>query len=94
MVFKAIEISVELSTSTLLFIPIPKAKNKVAISVKDFIYETSSDSPAPGGGSVAALSAATSAALIEMVANLTIGKKGYEEVTADMEKVKESAKEY
>ena len=64
------------------------------LSVKDIVYETSSDSPAPGGGSVAALSAATSAALIEMVANLTIGKKGYEEVTADMEKVKASAKEY
>lgn len=58
------------------------------LSVKDFIYETASDSPAPGGGSIAALSAASAAALIEMVANLTIGKKGYEEVESDMEKVK------
>lgn len=64
------------------------------LSVKDFIYETASDSPAPGGGSIAALSAASSAGLIEMVANLTIGKKGYEEVTADMEKVKKVAAEY
>lgn len=64
------------------------------LSVKGFVYETSSDSPAPGGGSIAALSAATSAALIEMVANLTIGKKGYEEVTNEMEKVKETASQY
>ena len=64
------------------------------LSVKWFVYETSSDSPAPGGGSIAALSAATSAALIEMVANLTIGKKGYEEVTNEMEKVKETASQY
>lgn len=64
------------------------------LSVKDFIYETASDSPAPGGGSVAALSAASAAALIEMVANLTLGKKGYEEVTAEMENVKKVAGEY
>jgi len=64
------------------------------LSVKDFIYETASDSPAPGGGSVAALSAASAAALIEMVANLTLGKKGYEEVTAQMENVKKFAGEY
>ena len=64
------------------------------LSVKDFIYETASDSPAPGGGSVAALSAASAAALIEMVANLTLGTKGYEEVTAQMENVKKVAGEY
>lgn len=64
------------------------------LSVKDFIYETASDSPAPGGGSVAALSAASAVALIEMVANLTLGKKGYEEVTAEMENVKKVAGEY
>jgi methenyltetrahydrofolate cyclohydrolase len=64
------------------------------LSVKDFIYETASDSPAPGGGSVAALSAASAAALIEMVANLTLGKKGYEEVTAEMENVKKVAGKY
>ena len=64
------------------------------LSVKDFIYETASDSPAPGGGSIAALSAASSAGLIEMVANLTIGKKGYEQVSDDMEKVKKVAAEY
>lgn len=64
------------------------------LTVKDFIYETASDSPAPGGGSIAALSAASAAALIEMVANLTIGKKGYEEVTAQMEEIKKTASQY
>ncbi|MDY0152201.1 MAG: glutamate formimidoyltransferase, partial [Candidatus Cloacimonas sp.] len=40
----------------------------------------STDAPAPGGGSVAALCAALSGALSAMVANLTIAKKGYETV--------------
>ncbi|WP_315122066.1 cyclodeaminase/cyclohydrolase family protein [uncultured Clostridium sp.] len=64
------------------------------LTVKDFIYETASDSPAPGGGSVAALSAASAAALIEMVANLTIGKKGYEDVQGEMEEVKKVTASY
>ncbi|QBD85637.1 methenyltetrahydrofolate cyclohydrolase [Clostridium tetani] len=64
------------------------------LSIKDFIYETASDSPAPGGGSIAALSAASSAALIEMVANLTIGKKGYEDVEEEMKELKGIAAEY
>lgn len=64
------------------------------MTVKEFIYETASDSPAPGGGSIAALSAASAAALIEMVANLTLGKKGYEEVKEEMEEVKKVASEY
>jgi len=50
------------------------------MSVVDFLNETASNSPVPGGGSIAALSAAFSAALTQMVANLTLGKKGYEEV--------------
>jgi glutamate formiminotransferase/formiminotetrahydrofolate cyclodeaminase len=42
------------------------------------------DSPAPGGGSVAALCGALSAALSAMVANLTVGKKDYEAVRPEM----------
>ena len=45
------------------------------MTVEGFIQETSSSSPAPGGGSIAALNAASAAALIEMVAHLTIGKE-------------------
>ncbi len=48
------------------------------LSIKDFLAQTASDTPTPGGGSVAALSASLAAALAEMVARLTIGKKGYE----------------
>jgi formiminotetrahydrofolate cyclodeaminase len=52
--------------------------------VDDFIEELASDSPAPGGGSVAALSGAMGAGLVSMVARLTIGKKGYEDVEGAM----------
>jgi len=45
-----------------------------------FLSELASDSPTPGGGSVAALCGAIGAALNSMVANLTIGKKKYAEV--------------
>ena len=61
------------------------------LTITNFINETGSNSPAPGGGSIAALSAASAAALIEMVANLTIGKKGYEEVQLEMENIKNEA---
>ena len=49
-----------------------------AMSLRAFADELSMDSPAPGGGSVSALCGALSASLSAMVANLTIGKKGYE----------------
>lgn len=50
----------------------------VSMTQREFVDELSTDSPAPGGGSVAALSAAQAAALVAMVGNLTVGKKGYE----------------
>lgn len=49
------------------------------LMLKDFIDELGSSSPAPGGGSAAALSAALSSALTSMVFNLTVGKKSYDE---------------
>lgn len=55
-----------------------------AMTLRGFADELSMDSPAPGGGSVAALCGALSAALAAMVANLTVGKKGYEAVAAEM----------
>ncbi|KMT22086.1 cyclodeaminase/cyclohydrolase family protein [Clostridium cylindrosporum] len=54
------------------------------LSIKGFLEATASDAPVPGGGSIAALSASISAALVEMVAGLTIGKKGYESAEAEM----------
>lgn len=53
-------------------------------TVSDFIDHVASDSPAPGGGSVSALGAALGAALTAMVCRLTIGKKKYEDVQAEM----------
>jgi glutamate formiminotransferase/formiminotetrahydrofolate cyclodeaminase len=50
----------------------------VDLTVSGFADELSSDSPAPGGGSVASLMGNLSAALSAMVASLTVGKKGYE----------------
>ena len=50
----------------------------VSMTVERFVDEVSSSSPAPGGGSVAALAGSLGAALAAMVANLTVGKKGYE----------------
>ena len=47
------------------------------LKVHEFVDLVSSNSPAPGGGSVAALAAANGAALLGMVARLTVGKKKY-----------------
>jgi len=47
------------------------------MTVKEFVEEISSNSPAPGGGSVAALCGSISAALSSMVFSLTVGKKRY-----------------
>ncbi|PKN73521.1 MAG: glutamate formimidoyltransferase [Candidatus Cloacimonetes bacterium HGW-Cloacimonetes-3] len=52
----------------------------VSMKLDAFCDLLSTDAPAPGGGSVAALCTAMSGALSAMVANLTIGKKGYEKV--------------
>ena len=47
--------------------------------------------PAPGGGSVAALAGSLGAALSAMVANLTVGKKGYEAAWEEMSELAERA---
>lgn len=56
-------------------------------TIDEFLEDLASSSPAPGGGSVAAFSGALGAALTSMVSNLTIGKKKYVDVEADMKKV-------
>ncbi|MFH0990664.1 MAG: cyclodeaminase/cyclohydrolase family protein [bacterium] len=57
------------------------------LSLSKFLDELASHSPAPGGGSVAALSGAIGAALTSMICNLTIGKKKYADVEAEMKSV-------
>ena len=53
--------------------------------------KTAEGTAVPGGGSIAALSAALSASLSEMVANLTIGKKGYDAVQKEMKDITAAA---
>ena len=65
--------------------------NLVEQRVVDFVAATASKEPTPGGGVIAALTGATGAALAEMVANLTFGKKGYEEVQSEMEELQTKA---
>ena len=57
----------------------PKTDGELANRITfDFVDEVSRDSPAPGGGSVAALSGALGVALGTMVANLSTSKAGFE----------------
>lgn len=50
----------------------------IDLTVKDFLDKVAGSEPVPGGGSIAALNGAVASALSAMVANLTVGKKGYE----------------
>ncbi|MBS1238992.1 MAG: methenyltetrahydrofolate cyclohydrolase [Deltaproteobacteria bacterium] len=61
------------------------------LSIVDYLAKTACGDPVPGGGSSAALNAALAAALVEMVANLTIGRKGFEAVDVEMRAVVEKA---
>ena len=56
----------------------------VKMDLRDFANELSIDSPAPGGGSVSALAGALASGLASMVANLTIGKKEFNQVWEEM----------
>jgi len=57
------------------------------MTLVDFAAMVASESPVPGGGSMAAVCGALSAALAEMVANLTIGKKKYIEAEPEMKEI-------
>src|SRR5438067_7904329 len=54
-------------------------KSLLKMNLREFCNETLSDSPAPGGGSVAALMGALGASLGGMVANLSAGKRGWDD---------------
>ena len=64
-----------------------------SMKITEFTDELASDSPAPGGGSVAALCGALSAALASMVASLTFGKKGYSKHDTTMDETAIKAQE-
>jgi formiminotetrahydrofolate cyclodeaminase len=60
-------------------------------SIVTFLDDLASERPAPGGGGAAAVCGAIGAALVSMVANLTIGKKNYEAVWEDLAAVNAKA---
>jgi glutamate formiminotransferase/formiminotetrahydrofolate cyclodeaminase len=55
-----------------------------SMTLKEFLSELASSSPAPGGGSVAALAGSLGAALTSMVCHLTIGKENYADVQGEI----------
>jgi glutamate formiminotransferase len=70
---KVIELKIESPSRT------DTKKSLLKMNLREFCNETLSDSPAPGGGSVAALMGALGASLGGMVANLSAGKRGWDD---------------
>ena len=63
----------------------------VKLSIEEFSRVLGSNSPAPGGGSVAALSGVLGADLVAMICRLSIGKKGYEPFQNELEETLKKA---
>jgi len=61
------------------------------ISVEKFLDDLASAAPTPGGGSAAAIMGAMGAALISMVCNVTLGKKGQESAASEMQAVRDQS---
>ena len=57
------------------------------LTIKEYLHETASSKPVPGGGSAAALGASLAAGLVEMVAGLTVGRNGFEAVDRQMKEI-------
>ena len=62
-------------------------------SLNAFIEKAASNSPTPGGGNVSAVVGILAASMVSMVANLTIGKKGYEDVQEEAKKAADDLKQ-
>ncbi len=69
-------------------------KKLVDLSLTNFVYETASESPAPGGGSVSAYLGAIGVALGTMVANLSAHKRGWDDRTEEFSRWAEKGKSY
>jgi formiminotetrahydrofolate cyclodeaminase len=61
------------------------------LTITEFLEQTASAEPLPGGGCTAALNAALAASLTEMVTNLTIGRKEFQSVEDEMKKIRKTA---
>lgn len=57
-------------------------------SIEEFLERLASGDPTPGGGSAAAIMGAMGAALVSMVCNVSVGKKGYEAAEAALRAVR------
>jgi formiminotetrahydrofolate cyclodeaminase len=60
-------------------------------TIAKFLDELASEQPTPGGGGAAAIMGAVGAALVSMVANLTIGKKNYEAFDEELKEARAKA---
>ena len=69
-------------------------KKLVDLTVKGFVEETASESPAPGGGSISATMGAMGVALGTMVANLSAHKPGWDERWKEFSDWAEKGKHY
>jgi glutamate formiminotransferase/formiminotetrahydrofolate cyclodeaminase len=74
-----------------LYTPEAPAEGATGNPAASFLDDLASAAPAPGGGSAAAYAGAMAAALVAMVARLTIGKKKYAGVEARMQSILEQA---
>jgi len=62
-------------------------------SLEEFLERVASNTPTPGGGTVSAICGAMSASLSRMVANLAVGKQGYEAVQGDLVSIESRGKD-
>jgi len=68
-------------------------KKLTSLSLRDFVDETASESPAPGGGTISACMGSFGAALAAMVANLSAHKRGWDDRWEEFSEWAEKAKE-
>jgi len=71
-----------------------KTQTLCNLSLKDFLQETASESPAPGGGSISAYLGGLGAALATMVANLSSHKRGWDNRWEEFSIIAEKGQEY
>lgn len=69
-------------------------KSQKEMTVTEFLDALASAQATPGGGSAAALTGSMGAALVEMVANLALGKKGFEDQESILKKIIAEANSY
>ena len=72
----------------------PSEAPKEEITLAQFLDSVAGPGATPGGGSVSALAGSLGAALVEMVINLTMGKKGFEGKEAELKRIREEAHSY